>query len=150
MGFLFSRKGSLISEWFLLLRDYGGITAGTMVDVSLYEGRLFVCPVLCRRKGIVLPYSRISDVLYADRTHLLAHKPSTAISRAFACGMLLGYPGAAAGAASAFGKRKRARTYFAIGCRSDAGEGSVIYMEDTRHFKGRRLAQKLRELTGIE
>lgn len=40
MGFLLSKKGSLISDYFLLLDDVGQLKGGNMVDLALYDDHL--------------------------------------------------------------------------------------------------------------
>ena len=37
MGFFKSKKGSIISDYFLLLEDVGQLKAGNMIEVALYE-----------------------------------------------------------------------------------------------------------------
>ena len=40
MGYLLSKKGSLISDYFLLLDDVGQLKGGNMVDLALYDDHL--------------------------------------------------------------------------------------------------------------
>lgn len=152
MGIFFkSTKGSLISELFELREDIGQIKAGWMVDVALYDDHLEIKEMLSKKKPpITLNYSQITDVFYGMETEIVT-KAKSPIGRAVAGGLLFGGVGAVVGAVSGTGEKtqKVNKFYFLISYTSSAGEPGVLQFQDTRLLKGRKVANKLKELCGI-
>ena len=152
MGFLKSTKGSVISEFFKPLQDLGPIKADTdVVDVALYDDHLELKANLKKHEPITLQYSQITDVFYGQETEVV-EKDRSVIGRAVAGGLLFGGVGAVVGGMSGVGKKEKkvTRLLFIISYTSKSGEDAFLQFEDTRRYKGPKLAAKLRELCGIE
>ena len=151
MGFLKSNKGSHISEMFMILHDAGPIKKGFTVDVSCMDDRVVLRPPLASKNTLTIPYSQITDVFYGMESELQTRQKSP-IARAVAGGLLFGQVGAVVGAVSGVGvKQKTVNTfYFAISYTDETGEDVILRFQDTRLFKGRKLAEKLRELVGLD
>lgn len=151
MGFFKSNKGSVISDYFMLLEDVGELKKGQAVDVSLYEGHLTL-KNFAIKQPITLKYSQITDVFYGYTTEIQEKNKST-IGRAMAGGLLFGGAGAIVGAISAKGEKKEKKVtklMFVISYISSKGEERFLQFEDTRHWKGKELSKKLKELCNIE
>ena len=149
MGFFKNTKGSIISDYFMLLQDVGQLKHGNMVDVVLFEDHLELS-VPMSKQPISLRYSQITDVFYGIETEIVEQNKSV-IGRAAAGGLLFGSVGAIVGAVSGTGaKQKKVRKFiFIIGYTSSSGEDQFIQFEDTRMYKGRKVANKLKELCNI-
>lgn len=154
MGFIRSAKGSIISDYFMLLEDHANLKEKHLYDVALYDTYLVIKAAPMNGQGeATLQYSQITGVYRGPRIDITEVKKST-FGRAAAGGLLFGPVGALVGAMSSTtnnGKkqRKAAKTVFLISYTSSTGEDKVIQFEDTRMYKGRKLAKTLRELCGI-
>lgn len=151
MGFFKSNKGSVISDYFMLLEDVGGLNKGQAVDVSLYEDHLTLKNFTIKQP-ITLNYSQITDVFYGYTTEIQEKNKST-IGRAVAGGLLFGGAGAIVGAISAKGEKKEKKVtklMFIISYTSSKGDDCFLQFEDTRHWNGKKLSEKLKELCNIE
>lgn len=151
MGLFKSKKGSIISENFLLLEDIAQIRKGLAVDVALYDDHLLLSVPFMKTTPISLKHEQITDVFYGLQTEIV-EKSKSSIARAVAGGLLFGGVGAVVGAVSGSGKKEKKvnKFYFIVSYTSAAGEEKLLQFEDTRLFKGRKLAAKLKELCGLE
>lgn len=79
-------------------------------------------------------------------------KEKSPIARAFAGGLLFGSTGAFVGALSGLGKKEKKvrKIVFIISYVTADGQEAFLPFEDTRLYKGPKVAAKLRELCGIE
>lgn len=151
MGFFKSKKGSIISDYFMLLEDIGGgYTAKNMYDVALYDEHLEISSPFAKNK-INLDYSKIKDVVYSAEVEEIS-KSKSSIGRAVAGGMLFGGVGAVVGAISGTGTKtkKERHFYFIIAYNSAQGEEKFLQFEDTRLYKGTKIAKKLKELCRLD
>lgn len=151
MGFFKSKKGSIISDYFMLLEDIGGgYTANNMYDVALYDEHLEISSPFAKNK-INLDYSKIKDVVYSAEVEEIS-KSKSSIGRAVAGGMLFGGVGAVVGAISGTGTKtkKERHFYFIIAYTSAQGEEKFLQFEDTRLYKGTKIAKKLKELCRLD
>lgn len=150
MGFFKNNKGSIISDYFMLLKDVGGLKTGWSIDVSLYDDHLEL-KNFAVKQPITLKYTQITDVFHGYTTEIQEKGKST-IGRAVAGGLLFGGAGAVVGAMTANGKKEKKVTklMFIISYTSSQGEESFLEFEDTRHYKGKKLSQKLKELCNIK
>lgn len=149
MPFFGKRKGSLQSDWFKLLGGAPDLPAGNMYEVALCDDHVLISAPAGRAK---LKYSQILSVDYGARASD-AQGIGTALERAAVGGALFGATGAAVGAASAIGKKGRpakSQPALTIGYRSSAGEVRTLVFGDTRRWRGRAVADKLREQCGID
>ena len=149
MGFFKSTKGSLISDYFKTVNELGNYRAGDMVDVALYKNHLIVkSPII--KQEITLNYSQITDVFYGLQTEI-TDKNKSVIGRALVGGLLLGGVGAIVGGISGIGtkKKKDTRKFFIISYKSNSGDDQFLQFEDTRMYKGSKVAKKLKELCNI-
>lgn len=151
MGFLRNNKGSIISEWFMPLQKIGNIKENTPVDVSLMENCISIKSLGHSKSAVTIPYSKINDVFYGMKSELQQKKYSPFI-RAAVGGLIFREVGAAIGAVSGLNatQRKVNKFYFAVSFINGTDENSVIWFQDTRLFKGRKLAEKLKELLELE
>ncbi len=149
MGFFKSTKGSIISDYFKITDSVGKLREGDAVDVALYEDHLELSAPLAK-PPISLAYSQITDVFYGLQDELIEKKKSP-IGRAVAGGLLFGGVGAIVGAVSGTGKKEKKvkKFMFIISYTSSAGEDTFLAFEDTRMYKGKKVAAKLKELCGI-
>lgn len=145
MGFFKNTKGSIISEYFKLLEDVGGLGKNNAVNVVLYDDYLTLSNAMVKQP-ITLNYSQITDVFHGYNIH---EQDKSAIGRAVAGGLLFGGAGAVVGAMTANGKKKVTKLMFIISYTSSKGEECFLVFEDTRRYKGKKLSQKLRELCNI-
>lgn len=150
MGIFKSAKGSIISEPFQLLESVGQLQKDLMVEVALYDDYLELTVPFMKKTPITLKYTQITDVFYGLQTEIV-EKSKSAIGRAVAGGLLFGGVGAVVGAVSGTGKKEKKvnKFYFIISYTSSAGEEKLLQFEDTRLYKGRKVANKLKELVGI-
>lgn len=150
MGIFSSKKGSIISDSFQLLETVGQLQADLMVDVALYDDYLELTAPFMKKTPITLKYAQITDVFYGLQTEVV-QKSKSPIGRAVAGGLLFGGVGAVVGAVSGTGKKEKkvSKFYFIISYTSSAGEEKLLQFEDTRLYKGRKVANKLKELVGI-
>jgi len=150
MGFFRSTKGSIISDSFHALDDIAQIKAGLMVDVALYSDHLGLTVPFISKEPITLNYSQITDVFYGLETEIV-EKDKSPIGRAIVGGLLFGKAGAVVGAVSGTGTKKKKERHFLfiISYISSQGEEKFLKFEDTRLYKGRKVAMKLKELCGI-
>jgi len=148
MGFFKSTKGSIISDYFKLLEDVGGLSKGNMVDVALHDDHLDVKEV---KNSVSLKYDQITDVFYGLQTEVTTQSKSV-IGRAVAGGLLFGGVGAVVGAVSGVGTKdkKERHFYFIISYTSSSGEDKFLQFEDTRLYKGSKVAARLKELCNIK
>ena len=146
MGFLGNKKGSIISDYFMILHDLGQIKANNAVDVALYTDHLELSAPLSKQP-ISLRYNQITDVYYGIETEI-AHKNKSVIGRAVVGGLLFGSTGAAVGALSAAGAKAKKvyKHLFIISYKSSSGADAFLQFEDTRKYKGEKIAKKLKEL----
>ena len=133
----------------MLLKDVGELKTGQAVDVSLYEDHLTL-KNFAIKQPITLNYSQITDVFYGYTTEI-EEKNKSIIGRAMAGGLLFGGAGAIVGAMTASGKKEKKVTklMFIISYTSSKGEDCFLQFEDTRHWKGKKLSKKLKELCNI-
>lgn len=151
MGFLRSKKGSIISDYFSIETDLGQFRKGNAVDVALFADHLELQNAVGNKDTATLAYSQITDVFYGSEIQLQQQEKSP-IARAFAGGLLFGSTGAVIGALSGLGKKeKKARKFFFI-IRYVTADGQEAFLpfEDTRLYKGPKVAARLRELCGIQ
>lgn len=149
MGLFNSKKGALISDYFKLLDTIGNFEADNMYDVALFDSRIEVSSPFKNNK-IILDYSQITDVFYGCKTDLKEVNKSV-IGRALAGGLLFGGLGAVVGSVSGIGTKtkKEKNMYLIIGYESSQGDAQFIQFEDTRMYKGKKLADMLRNHTQI-
>lgn len=150
MGFFTSKKGSLISDFFLLKQDVGQLKAENAVTVALYDDHLELSAPMSKTP-VSLDYQRINDVYYGFETEI-KQKGKSVIGRAVAGGLLLGGTGMVVGAISGTGKKekKQIKRVFIISYHSLAGKQAFLHFEDTRAFKGEKLSKMLKELCHLE
>lgn len=148
MGFLTKTKGSIISDAFKLVEGTS-LQPELMYDVALYDDHLTIKLPLGKQDA-TLKYSQITDVFYGLQTEIVTTGKSV-IGRAVAGGLLFGGVGAVVGAVSGSGtkQKKERRFYFIISYTSSAGEDKFIRFEDTRLYRGSKVAAKLKELCNI-
>lgn len=150
MGFFTKTKGSIISDSFKLVEAHANLQAGLMYDVALYDDHLTIKLPFGGKQETTLNYSQITDVFYGLQTEVVTTGKSV-IGRALAGGLLFGGVGAVVGAVSGTGtkEKKERHFYFIVSYTSSAGEDKFIQFEDTRLYKGAKVAAKLKELCNI-
>lgn len=150
MGFLKSRKGAIISDYFEVQHDLGVFAKGDMLDVALLDGHLAIKGPL-RKQENTLRYAQITDVYYGLRTEAV-EKNKSVIGRAVVGGLLFGGVGATVGSVSGVGKKetRKAKRRFMIAYTNQAGEDAFLDLVDTRMYRGRKVARKLAELCGLD
>ena len=150
MGLFKKDKDVIISEHFLMLQDVGELKKGWAIKLSLYDDHLTL-KNFAVKQPITLNYSQITDVFHGYTTEIQEKNKST-IGRAMAGGLLFGGAGAIVGAMTANGKKEKKVTklMFIISYISSKGEDCFLQFEDTRHYKGKKLSNKLKELCNIE
>lgn len=150
MGFFTKTKGSIISDSFMLINDHANLKANLMYDVALYDDYLNI--KLCfGKQEAKLNYKQITDVFYGMETEII-EKDKSPIGRAVAGGLLFGGVGAMVGAISGTTKKveKKNHFYFIISYTSSNGDETFLEFEDTRLYRGSKVAKKLKELSKIE
>lgn len=150
MGFFTSKKGSIISDYFLLLENVGQFKSENMINVSLYDKFLELSAPMSKQP-ITLNYSQITDVYYGFETEIVQQNKSV-IGRAAAGGIVFGPVGAIVGAVSGAGakEKKEIHRLFVISYTPSSGGEAFLRFYDTRCYKGKKLAKQLKELCGIE
>lgn len=151
MGFFKSKKGSIISDYFSIETDLGQFRKGNAVDVALFADHLELQNAVGNKDTATLAYSQITDVFYGSEIQLQQQEKSP-IARAFAGGLLFGSTGAVIGALSGLGKKEKKvrKFFFIIRYVTADGQEAFLPFEDTRLYKGPKVAARLRELCGIE
>lgn len=149
MGIFTKTKGSIISEPFKLCENHANLTKDLMYDIALYDDHLTI-KVCFGKQEATLNYSQISDVFYGLETEVTQVSKSV-IGRAVAGGLLFGGVGAVVGGISGTGTKakKERHFYFIISYTSSSGEEKFIQFEDTRLYRGAKVAAKLKELCNI-
>ena len=148
MGFLKNKKGSIISDYFKLTKDVAQFKAGNMYEVSLYEDYLELSEI---GTSVKLRYEQITDIFYGLEKEII-EKNKRLIGRAVAGGLLFGGAGAVVGAISGTGKKQKAvnKFMFIVSYKTQAGEDAFLTFEDTRLYKGAKLANKLKEMCKVD
>lgn len=151
MGFLRSKKGSIISDYFSIETDLGQFRKGNAVDVALFADHLELQNAVGNKDTATLAYSQITDVFYGSEIQLQQQEKSP-IARAFAGSLLFGSTGAVIGALSGLGKKEKKvrKFFFIIRYVTADGQEAFLPFEDTRLYKGPKVAARLRELCGIQ
>jgi hypothetical protein len=149
MGFFKSQKGSVISDFFLLKKDVGQLKAENMVDMALFNDHLELSAPMSKTP-ITLNYSQITDVYYGLETEI-TQKNKSVIGRAIAGGLLFGGAGMVVGSVSGVGTKdkKTIKRVFIISYTGSSGNNDFLQFEDTRAYKGQKLANKLKEMCKI-
>lgn len=149
MGFFKSKKGAIISDYFKLVNDVGQFKANNMYEVSLYGDYLELSGV--GGLSVKLKYGQITDVFYGVEKEIV-EKNKSVIGRAVTGGLLFGGVGAVVGAVSGTGKKEKTvrKFMFIISYKSSNGSDAFITLEDTRMYKGAKLAQQLKGLCKID
>jgi len=149
MGFFTKTKGSIISDAFKLVEAHANLQANLMYDVALYDDHLTI-KMPMGKQDTTLKYSQITDVFYGMETEIVNVSKSS-ISRAVAGGLLFGGVGAVVGAVSGTGtkQKKERHFYFIISYTSSTGEEKFIQFEDTRLYRGSKVAAELKKLCNI-
>lgn len=143
MGLFSKTKGSIISDYFKLTDSLGFLTGGNMVNIELYKDHLEIKEF---KNSVTLKYDLITDVYYGLETEITQVNKSV-IGRAVAGGLLFGGVGAVVGGLSGTGtKDKKERHFYFI---ISYGEDKFIQFEDTRLYRGAKVASKLKELCGV-
>lgn len=149
MGFFFSDKGSIISDMFQLVEDHANLEAGWAYEVMVCEDCVRIKQKMGGKAEATLKYNQITDVFHGTQTEIREKKQSP-IGRALVGGFLFGGAGAIVGAMTADKKQtKEKHLYFIISYKSSTGENKFIQFEDTRKYKGVKVAAKLIEKAGI-
>lgn len=149
MGFFTKTKGSIISDAFKLCENHANLTKDLMYDVALYDDHLTIKMPLGKQET-TLNYNQITDVFYGLETEIV-EKNKSVIGRAVAGGLLFGGIGAVVGGISGTGTKtkKERHFYFIISYTSSAGEDKFIQFEDTRLYRGAKVASELKRLCNI-
>lgn len=150
MGFFKNKKGCVISDYFMLLCDVGTLKAQNATEVSLWPDHLELSAPMAKQP-ITLDYKQITDVFYGIETEL-TQRPKSVIGRAAAGGMLFGGVGMIVGAISGTGtiEKKTHKLLFTISYIASSGETGFLQFEDTRRYKGAKVAKTLKELCDIK
>ena len=151
MGFFKSKKGSIISDYFSIETDLRQFKKANAADAALFPDHLELQNAIGNKKTATLAYSQITDIFYGSKTQPQL-KEKSPIARAFAGGLLFGSTGAFVGALSGLGKKEKKvrKIVFIISYVTADGQETFLLFEDTRLYKGPKVAAKLRELCGIE
>lgn len=149
MGFLRNKKGSIISDYFQLMEDVSSFSKGNMYGVSLYQDHLEIESL--QKKKLILNYNQITDVFYGMETEI-KEKSKSVIGRAAVGGLLFGFTGAVVGAVSGSDKKqkKEHHFYFIVSYTGSDGSNKYLQFEDTRMYKGKKLARTLTDLVDIK
>jgi hypothetical protein len=149
MGFLKSTKGSKISDYFYLQGGDSPLQTGVTYDLALYDDNVVIKNPISS-SGASLEYKQIIDVFHGYKTEV-AQKSKSPIGRALAGGILFGGAGAVVGAISGVGNKEKKDTklYLIISYTDNKGKDATIVFEDKRRYKGKKIAQMLKELCGI-
>lgn len=180
INFFKNQEGSIISDYFRLLKDVGQYTAKNMVQVALYEDHLTLSiPAVKQLPPITLNYSQILQVDYEPYVTKTQVEKSR-LNRTIDGALMFGKQGAMLGMMSHPGMKTKSKTHYlfvihyipagaddtvakimnSVTSETDleginrAGKRlkkiiAEIGFEDTRMYKGRKLAKKLKELCGL-
>lgn len=150
MGFFTKTKGSIISDAFKLCEAHANLQAGLMYDVALYDDHLTIKLPFGGKQEATLNYSQVTDVFYGMETEIV-EKSKSVIGRAVAGGLLFGGVGAVVGGISGTGtkEKKERHFYFIISYTSSNGEDKFIQFEDTRLYRGTKVASELKKRCNI-
>lgn len=150
MGFFFSKKGSIVSDYFEVTENQSVFRAGEMCEVAVYDDRLELSGTLSKNKA-TLPMNRVTDVYWGIETEI-ASKNKSVIGRAVAGGLLFGGMGAIVGAVSGVQPKqiKKNRTVFIISYTSSDGQDNFLQFEDTRNYKGYKVYTKIRDRLPVQ
>lgn len=152
MGLFKSTKGSIISDYFTPLTPVPGFKHGdqTLCDIALYEDHLILTETLSQNTAR-LDYAQITDVSRELETEII-EKNKSVIGRALAGGLLLGGVGAVVGGVSGVGKKqtKKTKMYFIISYVSSDGSDQFLCFEDSRMYKGGKIAKMLKEFCHLD
>ncbi len=146
MGFFFSKKGSIVSDYFKVLEPIPGMPTGCMVEAALYEDRIEIANSNSKNKNsVTLRVEKVNDVSFGTEKELVT-KERSPIGRAIVGGALLGPVGALVGGMSGLkdGRKPVYTTLLTIGYIGQDGEQKVLMFEDTRRHHGRKFANELR------
>lgn len=104
-----------------------------------------------KKNKILLNYNQITDVFYGLKEKITQQNKSV-IGRALVGGLLFGGAGAVVGSVSGIGnkEKKDKKTYFIISFTSTSGEDCFLEFQDTRMYKGKKVANTLKELANIK
>ena len=121
------------------------------MDVALFADHLELQNAVGNKDTATLAYSQITDVFYGSEIQL-QQQEKLPIARAFAGGLLFGSTGAVIGALSGLGKKEKKvrKFFFIIRYVTADGQEAFLPFEDTRLYKGPKVAARLRELCGIQ
>lgn len=145
---LFSKKkddGSIISEYFKLLEPIGQFSPGMAIKVTVYSDHLlFSYPLI--KTPISLALDKITGLYYGTQAEV-EESDASPIGRAIVGSLLFGETGAVVGAVSGTQKKKKKvyHKYFIISYTSD-GIDDYLAFEDTRRYRGKKVAAAIREL----
>lgn len=150
MGFFKSEKGTVISEMFQLVGQHATLQSGWSYEVLLFDDHLLIKQKVGGKAQATLNYSQITDVFHGYKTEIV-NRPGSPIKRAVAGSLLFGGVGAVVGAISADKDKtkKESHLYLIISYTSSTGEDQYIQFEDTRMYKGKKLANTLLQLCNI-
>lgn len=148
MGFFKNEKGTIISEMFQLVREHSNLQPNWTYEVMLFQSHLQIKQKVGGKASATLKYSQITDVFHGYKTEMVK-KQGSPLGRAVVGGLLFGSVGAIVGAMTADRKATETHLYFIISYKSSSGEDKYIQFEDTRLYKGKKLANKLMELCNI-
>ncbi len=142
MGIFKSKKGSIISNHFMVIEGDGVLDENTVLKVALYDDYLEFVGHCCRMK---LEYSDIIETCY-ERKSKVKYEQKSVLGRAALGGMMFGGAGAVVGALTGLGTKPVTTIYYALGmCFLFGGERKIIWLEDSG-LRGKQLAEKLREV----
>lgn len=149
MGFFKSKKGTIISDYFKLLEDVGNLKANNMYEVSLYPEYIEISAPIATVK---LKYNQITDVFYGDKEEVVK-KERSVIGRAIVGKILFGDTSAIVGAISGIGEKEKIIKHksFILSYKSSVDDKDYfVNFEDTRIYKGAKIAAKIKELANIK
>ena len=104
------------------------------------------------RSSLIISNCKMPSETRKRRRSPTVRSPIFFTARAFAGGLLFGSTGAFVGALSGLGKKEKKvrKIVFIISYVTADGQEAFLPFEDTRLYKGPKVAAKLRELCGIE
>ena len=145
MGFFFSKKGSIVSDYFKSTAKQAIFKSGESCDVAVFEDHLEIEGTLGKGKAS-LPLDRVTDVYYGSETEIVA-KNKSVIGRAVAGGLLFGGVGAIVGATSGTQQKQKkiVKNVFVISYESSDGEAKFLQFEDTRNYKGLKVYTEIKK-----
>lgn len=143
MGFMFSKKGSIVSDYFLSAENQSVFKKGETCDVAVYDDHIEIEGALSKKKA-VLQLARVTDAYYGVETEIVS-KNKSVIGRAVAGGILFGGVGALVGAASGTQQKqvKKRKNVFVISYVSADGDDAFLQFEDVRCYKGAKVYREI-------